>query len=243
MLSAPIATLANDIAEALGADEPTRLFDAYDEGDRTDIEIRRALTKVARFLHRYWDWDHLQAEHSFVSIANGAQTGALPADIDGHRIIPGSMLDTTIKEPVLPFVGWQQYRLWSVDGLLLHQPRYVIRGSELYLASPHPAGSTIEYSYVRKWWGQTASAEPLARLTADTDRIWFEDELLQLGCEWIMRHADGDADNIDYQTFESAIRERQTQHADHGILDMSGGLRDLDDLEAQYPATPWGQSV
>ena len=241
-MTSTILLLAQGVCDELGLQPPSTLFGPLNAGDLTDRKIRRALTKTSRFLHSYWTWPALTAEHDFETTASSgatgpltAEAGALPADFG--RLVPASMRDMTNKCPVLGPVAVQLLRL---PDLVRLGPAFSIRGTELYLRSPHPAGATIEFSYVRSGIARAANASLKADFTADSDTCLWSDELMHLGVVWALQSRDGVAYNGDYQAFLSRLHEEMAEAAPADVLRMGPVADPADDPLLNMPASGWG---
>lgn len=216
-----ILAVATEVAIDLGYQAPTTLFGSYDEGDTTDRKLRRALTKTARFLASYWDWPQIRGEHTFTSQANGAQTGAYPADFS--RIVKGTMFDRSNNCRVLGPVTSEDWQRRLASSITVGPPIFIERGSSLLLRTHYATGATIAYEYVSTKLGVNASATAISAFGADTDVAAWDDELMHLGMVWSILHRDGATSNEDYAAFKNLLDERVNEKASGDVLDMSGG--------------------
>lgn len=235
MARATILSLAVDIAEEAGLAPPLSLFGVSD-GDTTPGNIRRALGRTGRWLQRYWDWPELTETASFTAVANGLQ-GTVPADFD--RIIPDTVYDVTHRTPVAGPVSWSRWQALTLPQIGPAGPNCIIKGTEFHLWSPWGTGATIQYLYVRDAIAKSEAGADRATLTADTDVMLWDDEIMRLGARSALQSRDGmPTSGADGEAFMAAATERMTQLADSGLLDMGGCV--TGPAEGNWPQTGWG---
>jgi hypothetical protein len=238
MSTSNILQLACDVADEVGLTRPISLFGPADEGDTSDVKLRRALLKTSRFIHRYWNWPVVTNEHSFTSGANGVQTGALPADFD--RIVKGSMINLNQRSPISITTAPP---VLFPDSSVPLRATAVVRGKQLLLYSQFPSSATIQYSYVRDWIAEhVPEAGPSTfgpSFTTDSDRSLFDDEVMHVGMVWALQDMDGHGKQSQYEAFRDAIHERMTHESPDGVVDF--GASGNSDGMNNYPTTPWGQ--
>lgn len=169
-----------DAADELGVQhEWTSVFSAYNEGDTSDVKLRRSLTKACQYLAKSLDWEIITAEQTFTTVAGEEQTSWRPADF--LRFVPDTLWN---RSGNLPIVGplspgqWQQYKAGYI---IPTYPAYFVRSKRLYLASPPGAGQTIAFEYITNAIGENAAGDRISTFTADTDVPLWDDELLTLG--------------------------------------------------------------
>lgn len=140
---ATVLEIANEAADDLGLAAIDTLFsDTPLTGAR---RLRRAITAVAQFLRSTYDWEHLKFDHTFTTIAQQLQPGALPDDL--LSIVPGTMFDLTLGQDLLNADTNQEWNRAKAAACV--SPRWRQVGSDLYIL-PATAGRKILFSYVSK---------------------------------------------------------------------------------------------
>jgi hypothetical protein len=234
MSAGTVLQIAQDVADELGLVRPASLFAAYNEGDTTDLKLRRALIKAGRFIHRYWNWPDTTGEVNFTSGTNGVQIGALPADF--ARLVKGSMYGLS---PLVRIQQAEKPPVVAAGSTMQRQPVAVIRAGQLELYSSSVIGPiTFQYVKNRTTVDLTNPASPIYKPdpTSDADFSLWDDEVLHLGMVWAVLHREGHTNNEDYQAFVGALHERMTSESTGEPLDF--GQSEIDDTP-RYPTTVW----
>lgn len=225
-----VLDLAREVADDLNYQVPSTLFSGIG-GTDDERKLRRAVKKTARFLHQYHDWPDLRQTLTFTAGANGLQASALPADFG--RIIKGSFWNVTKREPVPGPVLLHEYTRRGDESRVA----IMIKQGGLYYTSPHAAGDSIRGHYITRNYVTPATGSAKSEITADTDTLPWDDELMHLGIVWALLQRDGDTTSDDYTAFISRLHETINDGADGTVLDMGGG--DIDLSGAGWPATGW----
>lgn len=203
----------------IGTDLPSVVMANSD----AQVAILRALaTQEGRELAARVAWQRLTKEASFTTVAQEAQTGAIPADFG--RLIPETVWNYTEREPLIGPVSaaeWQALQAGLVGPPDLH---YRIRGNDFLIIPTPPAGETVKYEYVSAYWVDTdgdgdGGADAWA---SDTDTALLSEELLTLGVvwRWLKRNrSDYAAELAEYTT---QVSQAIARDGGRGILGLGG---------------------
>lgn len=165
-------------------------------------------------------WEELTSEHTFVTTATEAQTNApVPADL--RKFKPNSFFNRTAGRRLIGPITPQQFQALKaqpVHGeifLSFRQRRGV------FLISPAPpAGDTIAYEFVSKYWAKSDAAAPKAAFSADTDGTYLDEELIIQGLRWRFKQANGLDYAEDLRTYEISVEQALGESGGAGALTM-----------------------
>ena len=165
-MASTILQLAQDAAVDLGLNSGfTTLFAADDNGDTSNLKLRRALARTVQTLGGY-DWQTLLRERVFKTVAGQNQTGVIPADF--LRFVPDTMWDRTstwkIQGP-LTAQDWQNTKAWRQAAVV---PYFRETGNTIEFYPVPAANRTIAFEYVSNTVGLTGSSVS-ATLTSTKD--------------------------------------------------------------------------
>lgn len=167
-----LLTIARAVADEVGVDRPSSVIG----NPQPHVQkILRAANKVGTQLMKKVAWQVLQTEQTFTSVATELQTSILPSAFD--RMIPETFWNRTdyqlISEAQTP-VEWQNLKATSYAG----NPKYRLRGGNLYILPIMSAGKTLAYEYVSRNWCQSSGGTGQTAWAADTDTGVLDEELL-----------------------------------------------------------------
>jgi len=154
----------------------TQAPDPFSSTDGNILQLCSLLDDCGKELWRERNWTHLTQDHTFTTIA----------DQSAYPLPPGFgfMLNQTgwNRTNRLPFAGplsnqeWQYLKAQNVSLALTVMFRPLQQQIVLYPDVNTPAGYTIAFSYVSRFWVQTATASaPDSDTPINTsDIIWFD---------------------------------------------------------------------
>lgn len=168
-----------------------------------------------------YDWQALQAEASFVSLATESQ-GLLSDIAPGLKfIIGGTIWDRNRRLPVYGSMSpqeWQNYKAW---GVLSPFPQYRIRGNELLLLQVPNPGENYFFEYQSKNWCSSADGTtPQAAFVTDTDIGILDEDLMADGLVWRWRQAKGLDYAEDFSTYQRDVGNAIARDVERPALNM-----------------------
>lgn len=175
-------------------------------------QIRALLLRAGNSLALRGEWSRLTHEEVHTTLAQEDQGSIYDITTGGtgatafRKIKNETFWDRTDKLPIYPVnpIDWQR-----IKATISAQPRYkyrLVRGRLLMTPTP-PAGHSLAFEWVSKWWIQDAVGTIKERFTADTDTFLVERELLKLGLTWRWKKAKGFDYTEEYEEYESRLSE------------------------------------
>lgn len=210
--------------------------------DRNVIQFLELLQEGAEALSKQGSpsgWQSLQAEHTFVTVAQEEQTNT-PVPVDFRRFVPDSFYnrDTNRKltGPLTP-QQYQQVQVWPQ----LAAPYLAWREREsMFLLDPvPPAGQTIAYEYISSYWAVSSANVAKAQFTSDEDTTYLDEELLKLDLRWRWKQAKGLDYGEDMTTFERQLSLALGDDGGSGQLNQGGPGNGLPDWRYNVPDGSW----
>lgn len=174
------------------------------------LQIKALLYRAGNALALRGEWARLTHEEVHVTLAQEDQGSIYDITASGatafRKIKLGTVWDRTDKLPIAPIdpVDWQ-----CVKATIAAQPRYryrLVRGRLLFTPTP-PAGHSVAFEWLSKWWIQDVAGTIKERFTADTDSFLLERELLKLGLTWRWKKAKGFDYTEEYEEYETRLSE------------------------------------
>ena len=216
-----LLTIIKDAAVELGFAQPSTVFTSTDPAI---LLLRVIASKEGRELARRFDWQILQKEGTFITVAATTQVAAVKTTFtDFGHIINGTMWNRTQNRIVrgpLPPAEWQQKNAATAQITIGNYFR--IRGDAILFFSTPPAGDSIFFEYIGTKWCQSAALVAQTDWAADTDTALIDEEIIRLGIIWRYRKAKGFDYGEDFRTYEMALQDVFGPDAGKGMVDMTG---------------------
>lgn len=213
-----LLTIVQDAMVEVGLPRPQAAVSSSDPGV---IAIISMVNQTGRELMRRHEWQALQTETTFVTIAQASQTSAIPTDFD--RFINGTFWNRTKDRPVygpLTPQEWQQRQAVGVGSIT---DSFRVRGSAILIDPVPAAGETMAYEYITKYW---VTGSKVA-MTADSDTALIEENLLKLGAIWRYLKSRNMDYSEEYRTFETEVATIFSHDGGRGVLRMQQPRRPL----------------
>jgi hypothetical protein len=193
-----LATIINDAAKQLGLITSTN-SDPYASTDANLVQLCQAANSVGRELVKERQWTHLQKTHTF-STSNGTYQYTLPSDFD--RMIDQTGWNRTTALPAggpVDAQAWQMLQALSTAATVTVLFRTTAGQVWLY---PTPSSTqTVAFEYMSNGWVTHANTTVGDRVSASTDTLSFDSELLIRGIKlaWLRaKNLPSDAAQQDY---------------------------------------------
>lgn len=195
----------------IGITRPTVALAATDAGTQQLVGL---LNKAGSKLRDHHAWQNLTREHTMVSLAAESQ-GSIAASIAAagrpaySRITNESLWNRTLGQPVVGPVDaptWQGYKALSFTGPF---SEFRVRGGELLMLPVPAAGNTLAFEYITTMWLTDVTGVTYRNgITADTDAMLLDDELLLLSLIWRWKKAKGFEYAEDLAEYELQLASR-----------------------------------
>ncbi len=213
-----LLTIVQQVCRLTGLRVPTEVVDS----DDTQVQQLYALAnEEGHQLATSFEWQALNLEHTFTTVATEEQPTALPDDLD--HMLPNTINNRTTR---LTVIGPITPQLWQAIKTQPQLNRVYLcfrerDGSVLITPTPD-AGDEIAYEYVTKNWALAANSDPKEEFTADTDTTLLSERLIALGVRWRFLSAK----NLDYaevfRTYETELQKVQARDGGSTMLNMTG---------------------
>lgn len=194
--------------------------------DKQVIQLLALLNQEGKDLATKCAWQALTEQGTFVTVAAATQPGAIPADFD--RFIPNTFFNRTTRRPItgpITPLQWQWIQAQPVYSAVYLAFR--IRTGSFLMAPTPPAGQSVYFEYVSKYWALSAALAAKAKFTVDTDTSYLDEELLTLGLEWRYLRAKG----LDYaeemETYERQVEQSVARDGGSSALSIAPQPIDL----------------
>ncbi len=174
--------------------------------DSSQLWLRLASEEGLALMRRY-PWQALTTEKTFTTVAADEQTSAIPADYD--RMIPETMFNRGTRRRVagpLSAEEWQQTKATLVTYV---NPTFRIRGDAILMSPNPPAGETIAYEYISKYFCKSAGGAPQLDWALDTDLSRLDEGLMTLGLIWRFKQVKGLAYSEDLNLYERRVSDAE----------------------------------
>lgn len=173
-------------------------------------QIRALLLEAGNSIALRGEWSRLTHEEVHTTVAQEDQGSIYDITASSatafRKIKNETFWDRTDKLPIYPInpIEWQR-----VKATIAAQPRYryrLVRGRLLFTPTP-PAGHSVAFEWVSKWWIQSSIGTIKERFTDNTDTFLVERELLKLGLTWRWKKAKGFDYTEEYEEYETRLSE------------------------------------
>lgn len=231
-----ILSIVQDASREVGLPSPSTVVGNSDERVR---QFLRLAEKDGKDLVRRYDWQILQKEQTFTSLAQETQTAIIPSDFS--RFINETFYNRTRKRP---FVGPLTPQEWQVQKSLTASvvvDAFRRRGNDLLVIPVPPAGDTFAFEYVSKYWVDTdadgdGDAEEFA---ADTDSPIFDEELITLGVIWRFKQARGFDYAEEMRSYEIRLARLFGDDGGKRTMDLMRNVRRRRPMAPEVPEGDW----
>ncbi|MGI9345509.1 MAG: hypothetical protein ACR2PW_04510 [Gammaproteobacteria bacterium] len=220
-----LLSICQDVLEEVGN------FDVPDTiiGNTNDTakQILALANREGRLLSRRADWEEMQTEHTFTTVAS-TETYSPPSDF--RYLIDGTLWDRTnyweLRGPASP-QEWQELK----SGIITEGTRKWIRFrlGTLYV---HPVPTTTDnlvYEYVSKNWCQSSGSVGQTKWVADDDTGVIDEELMLAGIKWRWRAAKELPYAEDYNEYESLVESAMARNGGTRVLNANGSNLGVND--------------
>ncbi len=219
-------TIVQNAAQRIALTVPQAVFSSTDP---QIIQLRSLMNEEGLALARDPDnaWVALTAEKTFATVAQEAQTGAIPTDF-GWYLNDTLWNRTTMIKMGGPISSEEWQTLKSLALISLPAAVFRFRGSDLLIYPAPVAGNTCAFEYGSTYW---VSGSKTA-MTADGDTALISEEVITLGVMWRFLKAKG----LDY-----AEIFRSYQLAKQSAIARDGGKRKV--FLGGQGRNPWNANI
>jgi hypothetical protein len=228
-MKSSILALATRAADRLDLQRPATLFAAYNEGDTSDRKLLDAIHQTCEHLAATYDWQCLQAQTAFDTLAQEMQNG-LPLDF--KRIVMGTVWNSTLRRPVPGPLDSREIAEAISGAVGRIEPAFYIQGDAIYMRPAPPVDQSIVFTYIRDAVGDMGGVYIGAFSVPEHDAavaLWHDDLVLAGTVLNYLRNAH-DSYAQEELTFERIKADHIKRDGGGRRLDMGGGARSADDM-------------
>lgn len=230
-----LLTICQSAALRVGLPAPQTI--AANTTDELAQRLYTLVNQSGKEISRLHQWRVLTKEKTFTTVADYAQTDAIPDDFD--RFVDNTIINRSAKRRL---VGPLTAEEWAVQiGLTASvlTDAFRIRGADLLMIPVPTAGQTVAYEYVSKNWVDTDGddAGDAAAFSADTHTSVLDEEMLTQDVVWRYRQSTGLNYAEDHRTAQMTIAARVAADGGRRTLDL--GKRNFT-MKPRIPMVPEG---
>lgn len=208
-----LLTLCQAACDIVGLPRPTTIVGETSQTTRALLSLAQV---EGRELARRHPWQALQVDHTFASVAQEAQTGAIPTDFD--RFVDETFWNRSRRRPVHGPQTAEEWQTLKATATPAVTDVWRQRGDTILILPEPAAGQTYAFTYISKNWCQSESGTAQPAWAGDTDTAKLDEQLHTLGLAWRYLQARG----MDYAE-AMATYEREVARA----IAKDGGRRRL----------------
>lgn len=197
------------------------------------VQILGLLNEEGRYLSTRHDWQALETEAAFTTVATESQ-GTMSALAPNYRFIKNNTIWNRTQQR--PLYGPLSARQWQYQkGSNFNGPwsQYRIVGDTLKFVPAPTAGESCYFEYVTNNW-----ANGLDSFTDDSDTTLLDEECLTLGLIWRWKQTKGFDFAADFDKYDKRVISLISRDGTKPILNLSGAPSDVNPVVI-VPAGNW----
>lgn len=178
-------------------------------------------------------WQVLRKEHTFTTLAQQEQAGAIPADAE--FLIPETFFNRTETRRVVGPLSAEEWQAEQAIIATVLRDSFMVRGGVFLMHPVPPAGQTIAYEYQSGNWINNKTAKTFS---TDADAPDLDEEMITLGTQWRFLSAIGQDYAEVFQKYQ--VRKARLKSKDGTARVITLDERPLDWQKARVPYTSEG---
>jgi hypothetical protein len=226
-----LITIVQNAADRLSLPRPPAVVLS---SDQTVVQLLGLAQQEGKELARLGAWQALLAEHTFPTLAQEAQSNAIPADFDW--IVPDTAFNRTARRRLAGPLTAAEWQLAKATVTLVN-PAFRLRGNVMLIAPAPPPGETVAYEYVSRNWCRASGGTPRAAWGADSDTAVIDEELHTLGIVWRFKKSKGFDYAEDFTTYQVQTRQALNRDGARPRISTDGASRERMPVAPQVPET------
>lgn len=228
-----LLSIAQDILkETKSASVPASIIGSNEDAAKQVLEaLDIAIIDVARS----YDWQELQKEHTFNSVAS-TSTYSLPSDFD--RIINNTFWNTTQQRTVIGPSTPQEWRILNnatVTGATVND-YFRIRDDQVVIFPTPTAVEGFIFEYITNLIVDSSGGTGQTGWQADTDVPNVDEYLVRLNATWRLLGMQGRAYAEKQREFDLALAERVSRDGGNKTIYHTGPNDNFDRSRIGYPS-------
>ena len=216
-----LLTICQDAAKLIGITAPHAVTSST---DTSVLQLNAVANQEGRALVDRYMWQALVKEGSHTTLAAESQGTMVSIASDFGRFSNNTMWNrTTDRTYYGPLSGSQWQRIMAIvsSGVTNY---FRIRGNALLFHPTPPAGESVKFEYVSRFWvdesgGVVADAD---KFTGDAQTSVISEELITLGVVWRFLKIKGLPYDQQFMEYQSRVQELTQTDGARPILRMGG---------------------
>lgn len=212
---------------------------AFTATDQQIIQLLSIAEEEGQELATRHDWEALQTEATFTTVAAQVQTTLAAITSGFDFIVNDTIWNRDLRRPVYgpkSQQDWQQARAMQINGPF-NSFRIIADAINFYPIPP--AGQACAFEYQSRAWVNTAVGGASDSWTADGDTVKLDAQLMVLGIIWRWKSAKGLDYAEDFAKYERRVTDAMGRDAGKPTLNMSGAQYDVAPV-VLVPRGSWG---
>jgi hypothetical protein len=201
------------------------------------LQLLAFANKEGKEQARRFDWQKLQKEATFTTLATEIQTTLATVASDFGRILNETMWNRTanwrVGGPLNP-EEWQRKKASAAQVGIGNWFR--IRGGSILFYPTPTAGESIYFEYISNQWCESSTGTDQSAWADDDDVALIDEEIIRLGVIWRFKKSKGLDYSEDFRTYEMALIDLFGPDAGKAVIDMTG---EVEGFGVNLPEGSW----
>lgn len=173
------------------------------------------------------DWQALQTEASFTSVATESQ-GAIATIAPGFKYIIGDTIwDRSRRLPAFGSMTPQEWQTYKAYGTTSPFPKYRVIGGLLKLMPIPAAGDSYYFEYQSSNWCASSGGAGKSAFTTDTDVGVLSEDFLTDGLVWRWKQVKGLNYAEDYAVYQANVTNAISRDVEKRTLNIGRAISDV----------------
>ena len=213
-------TVVQDAQRRLGLNVSSSVAGSSDD---TTVQLLALLNQAGQEMAEEYAWQALIKEATLTTLAAESQ-GAMSTIAPGFfYILNQTMWNRSLRRPVFGALSDQEWQLLKASSVQGPFQQYRIRGDELLFIPAPPAGQTVAFEYVSKYWcTDTTGATGKDAFTVDTDVSLLDERVLSLSLTWRFKQSQGLDFATELQMYQNRLEDMKARDGGKPVLDLNG---------------------
>ena len=213
-----LLTIVKNVANDTGLLEvPTTVVSNSNPGTQQVLSL---INKVCGELLRAHDWQALQREITFTTDGSGSYNidTDIVTDGDYKRPVMQTEWDRSNQKKIaiVSEAEWQELKSGIVSTTGIY--RYArVRGNNLIM-TPDESGDDLSFEYISSYYVKDSAGDRKPAFTDDTDTVFFDEDLVELGLIYHLQTRKGLPAEEDYDIYNNAINDLSGQEKPQKVL-------------------------
>lgn len=217
-MSRQLLDIIKDAVRAKGVTAPPSIVSSDDFALQL---LNLAKETAADLLSRPFDWQSLQQEALFTTVAGETQINLRSTYPYLKKIVDGTVWNRTLQQP-MKTVSVQAWQSMKATGFAATPYIYRLRGGVWIMPDDTDSGQTISFEYIDERPWADAGGNRLLNPSSDSDVFLLPDNLMLLGVRWRFLEAKGLEYGESFRLYEDQISKCMSDDKPADTLSING---------------------